>query len=131
MIFVPINKIQALARAHGLKGTLQIVQKQSLSNGYNPFTGVIRLRPYRSRFHCALRLAHEIGHQIDLERWPALLVVLSYWPAIVGIGIYVGLTTSWWLSLPAVVMAYFLHPFEVWANCFAFKHWREYYALLK
>jgi hypothetical protein len=131
MILVPIEKIESEAKSDGLQTSLNLEIRPSLSNGYNPFTGRLRLRPYNSRFQCALRLSHEIKHQIDLQQWPAWLTVLVYWPPIIGVGLWVGLATVWYLSIPASIAAYLLHPFELSANLYALQNWKRYYRHLE
>lgn len=131
MIIVPIEKVEREARRDGLETPLRVVQQLALTNGYNPLTGAITIRPYKSRFQCALRLSHELKHQIDLQHWPAWLAIGAYWPPILGLGLWVGMSSSWLLVLPAVVVAYLLHPFEVSANVYALNNWRRYFRHLE
>ena len=131
MVIVPEKIVEEFAKQHGLATPLKIVIKQSISNGYNPFTKTIRLLPYNSSGRCAKRLSHEIGHQIQLQHWPGWLVFTLYWPVLIGLAIIAGNYLGWWYSLPALAAAYILHPFEIFANIYAWKHWEQYETLLQ
>lgn len=131
MVNVPIELIELEARRDGLKGLLNIHFRNRLVNGYNPISGVLTIRRYRSQRRMAQILAHEIKHQIDLERFPWQLVYALYWPVILASGIWVGLTFGAWWGLLAVFATYLFHPYEVSANIYALRKWQRYLEILK
>jgi len=131
MVKIPIEPIEKEACRDGLKGSLNIHFRRRLINGYNPRTGVLTIWPYRLSFRMAQILAHEIKHQIDLERLPWQLVYALYWPVILGCGIWVGLSFGAWWGLLAAICAYLFHPYEVSANWYAMRNWKKYQKILE
>lgn len=127
MICVPKKRIKKIAKRDGLNRRLNIIQKPSLTNGYNPVTGEIHLRPYDCPARCAQRLCHEIKHRIDLQDWPSWLVLAVYWPVITAAALGCGWLFGWWWAIPGFVGAYFLHPFEISANWYALRNWKKYH----
>jgi len=128
---LPVNELAELAQKHGLKTPLDINIRRSIANGYNPLTKKIGLKPYRSKTWTALKLSHEIKHQIDLQSSSGYLAILLYWPLIIGVGLWLGITTHWYWGVVGSVLAYLLHPFEVRANIYALRYWRQYLEILK
>lgn len=131
MVNVPIELIELEAHRDGLKGILNIHFRNRLVNGYDPRSGILTIRRYKGLTRMAQILAHEIKHQIDLERFPWQLVYALYWPVILACGIWAGMAFGTWWGLLAGFAAYLFHPYELSANIYALRKWRRYLEILK
>ena len=128
---LPVERIEFEARQDGLKGRLKIVVRPCLVNYYEPLTGTLTIRPYKKVSRLAQVLAHEIKHQIDLEKYPLWLVYLLYWPAIVVVGIIVGQSYGIWWGLLSAIAIYFFHPYELSANIYSLRKWKKYLKIIE
>lgn len=128
-----VKLIENEARRDGLQGNLNIISRVGIANTYDRRSRVIKLQPYSPKFRWRMAqvLAHEIKHQIDLEKYSWWMVGLLYWPPIIGVSLIMGFAFGLWWGLFAGFIIYLFHPFEISANWYALQNWRKYYSVLK
>lgn len=150
----PAEGINRLAAEHGLKqplhfhfdepdlrgypwiawlGRIAITLGLGPKGAYNHHTKHIYLAPklFAPGKRLSFYTAHEVGHAVTLRNWPMWIHDLSYWPVILTVPVVISILFSWWFFIPAMMVTYLLHPFELMANYYANQHKLEYEEILK
>lgn len=149
---LPIEKLEALARNDGLREgqrlRIRILEEneaiispfliKKARGSYSPGKKQIILDSSvtRNPVSFARIITHEVKHQIDMQGWPSSLVYFSYALVVISLSgavgvLYHSVGSPWWVTTIAVllsyVFSYYLVPWEISANVYMRRRWKDYY----